>query len=452
MVLAHAPRDPAAHSSLRSAYASLAPDDESKKQSRSDAFAAFEEEIERGVIATSKAGGTIRAARDELARAVAPTRIEIDPMVGHTAGDDHLLLSRTVLVGERGYRQGLLIDRTKLVQWLNDQVIARSRLARVFRLQFGEGGESYGDGLASDSYRYRHHFGEPFDALSATLSIAPLTDGASTSMIYALSALLAVVAAGGLLAVYRMISVRVRYAERRSAFVSAVSHELKTPLTAIRMYGEMLRDGLVLSEDKRQEYYRTIHDESERLGRLINNVLEFSQLERGQRELKLIVGSIGDVVNEVVSNLSPHAEREGFTLTARIEDDLPTVRFDRDALVQVLFNLADNAMKYARGGGPQVIEIACQRADERGKRDPEGQRVILEVRDFGPGVPRRHLSHLFEPFYRAEAKGEVAKGTGIGLALVRDLCEAMGAAVAASNVPEGGFHVLVDFPVSEARA
>ena len=179
-------------------------------------------------------------------------------------------------------------------------------------------------------------------------------------------------------------------------------------------------------------------------------MLEFSQLERGQRELNLVAGSVGEVVREVVSNLAPHAERQGFALSARVDDDLPSVRFDRDALVQVIFNLADNAMKYGRGAGPQRIEIGCHRADERGGRTPEGQRVMLEVRDFGPGVPRRHLSHLFEPFYRAAASNEVAKGTGIGLALVRDLCEAMGAGVTAHNIDEGGFRIQVDFRAAEA--
>ena len=96
-----------------------------------------------------------------------------------------------------------------------------------------------------------------------------------------------------------MLSVAVGFAERRSNFVAAVSHELKTPLTAIRMYGEMLRDDLVPSDDKRREYYRTITAESERLSRLIDNVLEFSRLEKGTRSMRLAVGAVGPVVEEV---------------------------------------------------------------------------------------------------------------------------------------------------------
>ena len=376
-------------------------------------------------------------------------RIVIDPMMGHLADEGHLVLSRTVLVGNSGYRQGLLIDRRKLAEWLDDQVISGSRLGEVATLRFEDTQTRYHYAGSSAGYLYRHHFAEPFAALQATLSLKPLAAVASTRNIYALSLVLAVVAAGGLFAVYRMIVVVVRYAERRSNFVAAVSHELKTPLTAIRMHGEMLRDGLVSSDEKRNEYYRTIHDESERLSRLINNVLEFSQLESGKRELNLVVGSLAEVVREFVANLGPHAERQGFTLSAQIADDLPPVRFDRDALVQVLFNLTDNAMKYARGAGPQAIEIGCHRADEHGERSSRGDRVMLEVRDFGPGVPSRHLSHLFEPFYRAASSDEVAKGTGIGMALVSDLCQAMGAAVTASNVEGGGFRVLVGFRTAD---
>ena len=103
-------------------------------------------------------------------------------------------------------------------------------------------------------------------------------------------------AGSGSLALYRMVSVTVSYAERRSNFVAAVSHELKTPLTAIRMYGEMLRDGIVPAEAKRAEYYRHITVESERLSRLINNVLEFSRLEKGTRQMSLVTGSLGPVV------------------------------------------------------------------------------------------------------------------------------------------------------------
>jgi signal transduction histidine kinase len=234
-----------------------------------------------------------------------------------------------------------------------------------------------------------------------------------------------------------MVAVRVRFAERRSNFVAAVSHELKTPLTAIRMYGEMLRDGMVGDDGKRQEYYGTITAESERLTRLINNVLEFSRLEQGTREMSLVAGPIGPVVREAAGILQPHAREVGFHIEVEVEDGLPPVRFDRDAVQQVVFNLVDNALKYARDAGDRVIAVRCFR---------EGDGVAVAVRDRGPGVPARHLAKIFEPFYRGENElTRTAKGTGIGLALVRGLADTMGAAVTGRNLADGGFEVALSF-------
>jgi signal transduction histidine kinase len=231
--------------------------------------------------------------------------------------------------------------------------------------------------------------------------------------------------------------VAVEYAERRSNFVAAVSHELKTPLTAIRMYGEMLRDGVVPSESKRGEYYATITDEAERLSRLINNVLEFSKLEKGHGELALVVGDVADVVREAAGRLAPHAERAGFALRVEAEDGMPPVRFDRDALLQVLFNLVDNAIKYAASAARREIVLAVTRS---------GDDVAVSVRDFGPGVPRGELRRVFEPFHRGGHElTRRAKGTGIGLALVRELAAAMRARVQGDTPEDGGFRVRLVF-------
>jgi signal transduction histidine kinase len=232
-----------------------------------------------------------------------------------------------------------------------------------------------------------------------------------------------------------MVAVTVGFANRRYNFVSAVTHELKTPLTAIRMYGEMLRDGLVASKEKRQQYYGVITAETERLTRLVNNVLELARLERKDRSLSLVVGDIGPVLEEVVAILQPHAQQEAFCLRIEVEESLPPVRFDRDALTQVLFNLVDNAIKYSRRAEKKEILLSCRR-HETG--------VVLAVADHGPGVAPRHLKRVFEPFYRGEDElTRTSKGTGIGLALVRGLVERMGGAVSGHNREAGGFEVSV---------
>src|SRR5262245_62815347 len=177
-----------------------------------------------------------------------------------------------------------------------------------------------------------------------------------------------------------MVSLVVSFAERRSNSVAAVSHELKTPLTAIRMYGEMLRDGLVVSEAKRDEYHRHITVESERLSRLINNVLEFARLEKGTRDMALVSGSVAPAVREVAELMRPHVEGAGLELCVEVDDALPPVRFERDALMQVLWNLVDNAVKYARDATPKRIE-------RRGWYGAGG--VHLAGRDDRRGVARR---------------------------------------------------------------
>jgi len=361
------------------------------------------------------------------------------PMSGRLMDSRQLLLVRTVVRAQQGYRQGAVIDVEGMSRWLHDSSLGSNELGEQARVRFSTTGFSDDSGKADAAYVYQHRFAEPFDQLSARLSLASLVDGSNLTYIYALSALLLAASTFGLVAIYRMVAVMVAFAERRSNFVAAVSHELKTPLTAIRMYGEMLRDGIVPSEAKRGEYYRHITAESERLSRLIDNVLEFSRLEKGNRSMTLAAGSIVPAVREAAELLRPHVEGNGFRLLVDCDEKTPPVRFERDALVQVLCNLGDNAVKYAADSTPREIELRCRQEDGA---------VVIRVRDHGPGVPQRHLGKIFEPFYRGENElTRRTKGTGLGLALVHSLCERMGAEVTGSNLEGGGFEVEMRFSV-----
>jgi signal transduction histidine kinase len=372
--------------------------------------------------------GRPSAAAPEPAAGLSSVLVAVDPLIGREVpGGERLLLYRTVLVGDRGYRQGLVLDRLELEGWLRDGVLGSASLSAA-ALAFGPV-----DATEPAKPAYHHRFAEPFDGLQATLALPALDDSGGARTVRWLSFLLLGAGALGLFALYRMVALTVGFAERRSNFVAAVSHELKTPLTAIRMYAEMLRDGMVPSPEKRQEYYGTITAESERLSRLIQNVLEFSRLERGSRDVELVVGSLGPLALEAAQVLGPHAEREGFRLEVDVPGDLPPVRFDRDALLQVLFNLVDNALKYARDASDRTIRI-------EGRVEQGG--VRLAVRDAGPGVPEGQLSRIFEPFYRpGDELTRSSQGAGIGLALVRELSERMGAALRGVNVSGGGFEV-----------
>ena len=362
-------------------------------------------------------------------------RFELSPMVGRLIDERRLMLYRTVVHESHGYRQGLLIDVGALGRWLEQQALDGSDLAAYATLSFAP---RFAAAAADGALAYQHRFAEPFERISARLVLAALPGLGGAASVYALAVVSLAVVLAGLGALYRMLVVVVRYAEQRQNFVAAVTHELKTPLTAIRMYGEMLRDGMVASEAKRDEYHRHITGESERLTRLVDNVLELSRLEKDGRRPRLEPGDIGAVVREVAELARPHAEAAGFTIRVGVEDGLPPVGFERDRLKQMLFNLLDNAVKYADAGAVKDIEIGCRRS---------GAGVVLAVRDRGPGVPTRHLRRIFEPFQRGENElTRRAKGTGLGLALVRGLASEMGARVSGSNRPDGGFEVAIEFP------
>jgi len=373
-------------------------------------------------------------AQQDPVRRLVLAAASVDPLIGRATARGEFVLARSVWRRGSVERQGLVLDRQALIVWLEQRVLAETGLGDRARLGFG----AQPEGLPTHAaHRYLHRFAEPFDGLLLRLDLEPLPGFGNARPLYTLAALLAFVAILGLYAVGRMTGVVVDYAERRSNFVAAVSHELKTPLTSIRMYGEMLRDGLVSSESKRDEYYATIVDESERLSRLIENVLEFSRLENTGRELNLRVGDLSEAIREACDKLRTHIEREGFAFQIEIEEDLPAVEYDPDAVTQLVFNLVDNAVKYARHAEPRKIEIELGRL---------GQRVELRVRDFGPGVPERDLQRVFEPFYRVgEELTRTTSGTGIGLALVKQLAEGMGARVCGRNLDGGGFEVAVAF-------
>ena len=369
----------------------------------------------------------------ELPRPGRAVDVRLEPMVGRRLPDGRLLLYRTVVVGERVYRQGAVLDGAALAGWLGETVLAGSAVAGRAELAPRPWPAAPGGGFA-----FPHRFAEPFGGLEAALLLAPLPAIAGDRHVVALSAALALATGLGLLALYRMAAVALRFAERRSNFVSAVTHELKTPLTAIRMYAEMLRDGVVRSEPKRQECYGILTAESERLSRLLDNVLELGRLERGQRPMALGRGELAPFVGEVLQLLRPQAESRGFALRLDVDGALPPAAFERDALSQVLVNLVDNALKYARETAEKVVSVTLR---------PAGEGVALVVRDHGPGVAASHLRHVFEPFYRGEDElTRTTTGAGIGLALVRQLVERMGGRVAGRNPPDGGFEVTVTLP------
>ncbi len=357
--------------------------------------------------------------------------VQIAPLEGMRLDADHLLLHRTVTIGQETWRQGLVLLLPALEHKLGELVLGASALEPWVGLDWGV------RSAPPRHHAFSHAFAAPFQDLTLTAQLGriPGQTPAGSGMIIGLTALLLALCAAGGLALYRTVAARMELAQRRSDFVAAVSHELKTPLTAIRMMGEILRDGMVPSEDRRQQYYETITAESERLSRLIGNVLELARLERGGGKVERVVGPVGEVLEQVLEVLGPHARQKGFTLELMLAPDLPAVSMDRDALLQVLLNLVDNALKFAVLADDKRIVLQAR---------AHGAEVVLAVRDHGPGVPSRQLHRIFQPFYRGERElTRRTKGTGIGLALVAGLVQRMGGRVEALNHPEGGLEVRV---------
>lgn len=206
----------------------------------------------------------------------------------------------------------------------------------------------------------------------------------------------------------------VQLSERRAAFVSAVTHELRTPLTTFRMYSEMLTDGIVREPQKQQAYLETLRLESERLCHLVDNVLQYARLERTSGARNVADWKAGELLGELRQRLADRARQGDMELDLILEPSAAgaVVRTDAGAVEQILFNLVDNACKYASQSTPRRIEL---------RLEPDGDGIRLVVRDFGDGVPAEIRQRMFRPFSRPAQEVSAVPGVGLGLALCRRL-------------------------------
>ncbi|MFW5877236.1 MAG: sensor histidine kinase [Myxococcota bacterium] len=220
----------------------------------------------------------------------------------------------------------------------------------------------------------------------------------------------------------------------KSEFIANVSHELKTPLSVIRMFGELLVTRRVRSTEKQDQYLEIICRESERLSALIENVLDFSALERGRRDFALEEGDLTEVVSRAVETFRYRLEHGGVDVRLRTDGPLPPVKMDAQAVFLAVMNLLDNALKYG-DGTPVDVDVAVA----------DGS-VVVQVRDHGPGIPPDDLKRVFERFYRGR-RGREARGSGIGLSIVQRIAEAHGGRAFARNAEDGGACVSFALPI-----
>ncbi|MGE0193837.1 MAG: sensor histidine kinase [Planctomycetota bacterium] len=248
---------------------------------------------------------------------------------------------------------------------------------------------------------------------------------------------LAALVAGGFVLLVRMLRRERALVRRKEDFVAAVTHELKTPLTGIRMYAEMLKEGWVSSPDAADRYASRILGESERLGHLVDQVLDLAALERGVAQVHARPGDLGAAVEEAVGLMLPRAQQQGVTLQLDIEAGLPPVVFDPRLVKPLVLNLVDNAIKYGARGEDKTVRVRVAR---------DGERTVVSVADRGPGIDPEIRRDLFRPFQRAE--GELTRdtaGVGIGLALVKRYADAHRARVVVVSEPGKGTTIGVRF-------
>ncbi|MCP4945636.1 MAG: histidine kinase, partial [Planctomycetaceae bacterium] len=293
------------------------------------------------------------------------------------------------VVGD-GFTGTALADMTNLIIAYQDDVI--HTLTGPDSLSYPNVAEEFDGALL-----YRNRLATPLNSLELIFSIRRLPPGPGASVLGWVTLVLAIVFVGGFLALYRMGLSQINLARQQQDFVAAVSHELKSPLTSIRMYGEMLKEGWA-AEEKRQSYYEFIHDESERLSRLISNVLQLARITRNEPQFDLKPTSVAELMSHTESKIANQVERAGFELRFNRDSDAEQVSIDmdEDCFVQIIINLVDNAIKFSKNAKQEVVEISSKLTGDK--------RVLFSVRDYGPGIPKEQMKKIFELFYRSESE------------------------------------------------
>lgn len=277
----------------------------------------------------------------------------------------------------------------------------------------------------------------PFARLGAVFetSLPDAAPGAFFMVAGSLGILLLLCIVGGGLGLTLWLNRSRKEALQKTTFVSNVSHEFKTPLTTLRLYSEMLLEERVKDPEKQKQYLTTLRDESERLARLVHNVLDFSRLEMGRSRLHPQRIAVGEFLKLGCDRLQERLVQAGMRVECPEQDVFGLL--DRDAAEQILLNLLDNAIKYASAGG--LVRIAA---------DIREDQVCLTFQDYGPGIPKREGSKIFEAYHQVDDRiTREGGGTGLGLHISRRLARQMGGDLTCS-VGGGGCCFAWTFPLS----
>lgn len=363
---------------------------------------------------------------------------EIDEFEFSLLESGHFVLYRKVWRNGVRFIQGLLINPDLFINniitrhFYNTNVSNASNLTVAYqgnilstlnknnsRLSYTSSMSSQGNGELEGTLLLQNKLSATLEQIELIFSVNNLPAGPGGSVITWLSFILLIILCGGFFTLYILGTKQITLARQQQDFVSAVSHELKTPLTSIRMYGEMLREGWT-TEEKRTQYYDYIYDESERLTRLINNVLQLARMTRNELPVDLKPYKIAELLDNTYSKINSQVERAKFKLNLECDEAIKEkeILADADYFIQIIINLVDNAIKFSAKSEIKQIDIHCKIL--------RNSKVQFTVRDYGPGVNKDQLRKIFNLFYRSE--NELTRetvGTGIGLSLVNQLVNSM---------------------------
>ena len=262
-----------------------------------------------------------------------------------------------------------------------------------------------------------------------------------TRLAFMILGALSLLMGAGMILAYRNVSSELALAKLKSDFVSNVSHELRTPLALIRLYAETLELGRISTAGKHQQYYEIIRKESERLSSLINNILDFSRIEAGKKEYSFRETDVADLVRSTLESYRFEIEQNGFQFEQKIDNNLPPLHVDREAIARSLLNLVNNAVKYS--ATEKYLGVHLYRRNGN---------VNLEVVDHGIGIPVKEQPKIFEKFYRVgDPLVHNTKGSGLGLSLVRHIVQAHGGVLAVESAPGRGSKFIITLPVQNSE-
>jgi signal transduction histidine kinase len=228
----------------------------------------------------------------------------------------------------------------------------------------------------------------------------------------------------------------------KSYFVSSVSHEFQTPLTSIKMFAELLQENQSISPDIKKDYLETIEGESERLSRMVKNVLDFSKIERGIKEYQFTLVDLKGLIQDVLRIMNYQLKQHAFKIELALSQQNVTIKADADALIAAFTNLISNAIKYSKEN--KYIHISTI---------PEGNNIKICIRDKGIGISKKDQKHIFDSFYRAkDEETKAVGGVGLGLALVKHVVQAHRGKIEVDSIPDKGSTFCIILPMEAKHA